>query len=215
MPSSRSQLLLLSSAALLSSRVCARYPSPESLRGIGAGGKTVVAFGSCNKHDSPQDFWPLIAHERPDLFVWLGDIVYADTPVFLKWRLPASAAAVGAMLRAQAAAPAYAAFAAAHAVVGVYDDHDTGENDSDRELFDSVPDDAIQHHLLDFFDEPRAWPTAAAARERGRGPPRAGVPAPTAPPVVLPPQATRLGARARPAACTRRTCSASRRTASC
>ena len=45
---------------------------------------TRIAFGSCNKHDKPQDYWRRIRARKPDVWVWLGDIVYADAPVFLK-----------------------------------------------------------------------------------------------------------------------------------
>lgn len=45
---------------------------------------TRIAFGSCNKHDRDQSYWRRIRDRKPDLWVWLGDIVYADTPVFLK-----------------------------------------------------------------------------------------------------------------------------------
>ena len=38
-----------------------------------------IAFGSCNKQDMDQSFWPIIAAQNPDLWVWLGDNIYADT----------------------------------------------------------------------------------------------------------------------------------------
>lgn len=41
-----------------------------------------IAFGSCNKHDKDQSIWRSILNVNPDLFVWLGDIVYADDPIF-------------------------------------------------------------------------------------------------------------------------------------
>jgi hypothetical protein len=38
-----------------------------------------IAFGSCNKSDMPQDYWQNIGKTNPDLWIWLGDIIYADT----------------------------------------------------------------------------------------------------------------------------------------
>ena len=36
------------------------------------------AFGSCSRHDRPQDVWGAIRGVRADAFVWLGDVIYAD-----------------------------------------------------------------------------------------------------------------------------------------
>lgn len=44
-----------------------------------------IAFGSCNKHDRSQSYWPHIQENRPDLFVWLGDAVYNDQKVVPWW----------------------------------------------------------------------------------------------------------------------------------
>ena len=38
-----------------------------------------LAFGSCNKHDIPNPFWDDILAGDPDLWIWGGDIIYADT----------------------------------------------------------------------------------------------------------------------------------------
>lgn len=37
-----------------------------------------IAFGSCNKVELNQDYWDLILKEKPGLWIWLGDVVYAD-----------------------------------------------------------------------------------------------------------------------------------------
>lgn len=41
-----------------------------------------LAFGSCNAHNRDQSIWQSIIDYKPELFVWLGDVVYADTPIF-------------------------------------------------------------------------------------------------------------------------------------
>jgi alkaline phosphatase D len=42
-----------------------------------------IAFGSCNKQYSPQPLWDAIAARNPSLWVWLGDMIYADHPIAL------------------------------------------------------------------------------------------------------------------------------------
>eukprot|EP00976_Prorocentrum_cordatum_P099772 1191963-Prorocentrum_minimum.AAC.10 len=39
---------------------------------------TTIAFGSCSKPHLPQPLWDPIVELGPQVFVWLGDIVYAD-----------------------------------------------------------------------------------------------------------------------------------------
>ena len=41
--------------------------------------RTRIAFGSCNNQREPQPLWQSIAASQPDLWVWLGDNIYADT----------------------------------------------------------------------------------------------------------------------------------------
>lgn len=54
---------------------------------------TKIAFGSCSRlvktysckkirHDKDQPVWKGVEKFKPDFWVWLGDIVYADTMVF-------------------------------------------------------------------------------------------------------------------------------------
>jgi hypothetical protein len=38
-----------------------------------------IVFGSCNKHDTHNYLFKKIAEENADVFIWLGDIIYADT----------------------------------------------------------------------------------------------------------------------------------------
>lgn len=40
----------------------------------------VIAFASCHKQNkNSSQIWNSIANEKPDLFLWLGDVIYADT----------------------------------------------------------------------------------------------------------------------------------------
>lgn len=40
---------------------------------------SVIAFGSCNKLDKPQNIWEAVSANHPQLWIWLGDIIYGDT----------------------------------------------------------------------------------------------------------------------------------------
>ena len=40
-----------------------------------------MAFGSCNRQDAPQPLWSPIFADRPDLWIWMGDNIYGDSPV--------------------------------------------------------------------------------------------------------------------------------------
>lgn len=37
-----------------------------------------IAFGSCAMQQKPQPIWDVIAKQKPDLFLLIGDAVYAD-----------------------------------------------------------------------------------------------------------------------------------------
>jgi len=38
-----------------------------------------IAFGSCARQDQPQPIWEAVVASRPQLFLFLGDNIYADT----------------------------------------------------------------------------------------------------------------------------------------
>ncbi|MCX7700967.1 MAG: hypothetical protein N2039_08825, partial [Gemmataceae bacterium] len=39
-----------------------------------------VAFGSCVHQDKPQSIWDRIVEAKPDVFLLIGDAIYADIP---------------------------------------------------------------------------------------------------------------------------------------
>ena len=103
-----------------------------------------IAFGSCNYDDKPQPHWKAIADAKPDLWIWLGDIVYAR------------AGDVGDLARRYRSLkenPGYTALRKQSRVLGLYDNHDfiTGK-DREANKIES------QRLLLDFLDEPAASP---------------------------------------------------------
>ncbi len=106
----------------------------------------VIAFGSCNKVDQPNPFWGSVTHLRPDLWIWGGDNIYADT---------ADMEAMKAMYEAQNAVPGYAQLLENTPVIGTWDDHDYGLNDGGTE-FDKKAE--SQQLLLDFLGVPKDSP---------------------------------------------------------
>ncbi len=126
---------------------------------------TSIAFGSCNDVFADQPLWPAIARLRPDVFLWTGDIVYADIANFpplpgqVRYRFGLPRVATVLDLRGhyalQKKIPGYAALQGQARILGIYDDHDYGQNNAGR---DFPLREAAQAALLDFLDEPADSP---------------------------------------------------------
>jgi alkaline phosphatase D len=101
-----------------------------------------IAFGSCNREYKPQPLWSAIRECQPNLWIWLGDIVYGRAD-----NLPDLAR------RYQTAKdnPDYKLLREQSRVIGVWDDNDYGVSDGGKENRNKV---ACQRLLLDFLDEP-------------------------------------------------------------
>ncbi|UZO80403.1 alkaline phosphatase family protein [Aquimarina sp. ERC-38] len=98
-----------------------------------------IAFGSCNKQELPQPHWQQLIKLQPDLFIWGGDIIYGDTDdmVLLKEKYQ--------LLQDQ---EDYKTFSSKIPVIGTWDDHDYGINDSGVEWEKKKES---QQLFLDFF----------------------------------------------------------------
>ncbi|MEM6391634.1 MAG: alkaline phosphatase D family protein [Planctomycetota bacterium] len=116
---------------------------------------TRIAFGSCAFEDRPQPIWPVIARNRPDLFLFLGDNVYIDK-LDGRTRIPTTRAEFDADYRMLAEIPEFAAFAKTVPFLATWDDHDFGLNDAGAEFPHKQ---LAQEAFLDFFgvaaDSPR------------------------------------------------------------
>ena len=107
---------------------------------------TRIAFGSCNDQTASQPLWTPIRAATPDLWVWMGDNIYADT---------ADMAALDSMYARQRRHPGYRALRESTRVIGTWDDHDYGANDAGR----TYPKrDSSQMYFLDFLDVPKDHP---------------------------------------------------------
>lgn len=103
---------------------------------------TIIAFGSCNKMSMPQTMWQHVNANNPQLWVWLGDIIYADT---------SDMRALAAHYKKLKTTPDYKKMRAKTQVIGVYDDHDYGINDGCR---DYPMKKGAKKCLMDFLDVP-------------------------------------------------------------
>lgn len=98
-----------------------------------------IAFGSCNDHLRPNLLWDDIRVTQPDVWIWGGDNIYADTEDVSK---------IAAMYKEQMAIPEYAALTASVPIIGTWDDHDYGINDGGVEFSSKA---GSQQALLDFL----------------------------------------------------------------
>ena len=105
-----------------------------------------IAFGSCNREYKPQPLWSAIRECKPDLWIWLGDIVYGKAS-----NLPDLAR----RYQTEKDNPEYKSLREQCRVIGVWDDNDYGVEDGGRDNPNKVE---CQRLLLDFLDEPADSP---------------------------------------------------------
>jgi alkaline phosphatase D len=105
-----------------------------------------IAFGSCNREYKPQPLWKPIRECKPDLWIWLGDIVYGRAD-----RLDELAR----KYRAEKNQADYRALREQCRVIGTWDDNDYGVEDGGKENPNKVES---QRLLLAFLDEPADSP---------------------------------------------------------
>jgi len=119
-----------------------------------------IAFGSCLRQTESQPVWNAILATRPDVFVFAGDNVYADTddPTTMRnaYRLLANQ-------------PGYQRLRTTCPVHATWDDHDYGRNDAGAEYPMRAESERI---FLDFFQIPddapeRLRPGVYAAHSHG------------------------------------------------
>jgi len=124
----------------LSVSVCSQTSNHERIKSIPQLKR--FAFGSCNDQRDPQPAWKGLIKDTPELFIWGGDNIYADThdPDRIKY-----------FYDLQNLRPDYAFFKSMTPIIGTWDDHDFGY---DRSRGNYVHKELSQHHALDFLEEP-------------------------------------------------------------
>ena len=101
-----------------------------------------IAFGSCGKQYHPLPIFDVIVSHKPDLFVFLGDNIYADTDNMDTMR---------AKYQQLASKPTYQNLLKNVPVIATWDDHDYGQNDIGRHYKYKKESKEL---FLDFFKEP-------------------------------------------------------------
>ncbi|QDU71289.1 alkaline phosphatase D family protein [Mucisphaera calidilacus] len=111
---------------------------------------TRIAFGSCAREDRPQPIWDAVLAQEPQLFIFAGDNVYADTEDMNAMR---------AAYSELAARPGFRKLKAATPILATWDDHDYGVNDGGKHYAARAES---QQVFLDFW----GVPADSARRER-------------------------------------------------
>lgn len=101
-----------------------------------------ILFGSCLHQDEPQPIWQAMNQEQADLFILLGDNVYGDTENMTELK---------AKYAKQWATSGMQTMLANTPTIGIWDDHDFGENDAGAEY---PQKEASRQIMLDFFKVP-------------------------------------------------------------
>ena len=101
-----------------------------------------IAFGSCNRQNTPQTIWPIISEHQPDLWIWLGDNIYGDSE---------DMAVLKEKYAQQMAHQSYRDFINKYPLIGIWDDHDYGVNDGDKNYPKKEESKAL---MLDFLNVP-------------------------------------------------------------
>jgi alkaline phosphatase D len=101
--------------------------------------ETIIAFGSCSDEDEPQEMWKEVIAQKPNLWIWGGDNIYADTQ---------DMALLKAKYDKQKSNPDYQKLLRICPITGTWDDHDYGVNDGGK-LYSKKNE--SKKYLLDFL----------------------------------------------------------------
>lgn len=113
---------------------------------ISADNDFTIAFGSCNRQNVENKLWPAVFEHSPDVWIWGGDIIYADTDDMQK---------MANDYKLQKEQAHYQQLRKNTKVIGTWDDHDYGKNDAGEEYLQK---EESQQLLLDFLDVPKNDP---------------------------------------------------------
>lgn len=104
---------------------------------------STIAFGSCNDQARSQDMWQYVVANNPNLWIWLGDNIYADTE---------DMAVMTKKYNRQLSDKGYQSLMNTCPVIGIWDDHDYGINDAGIEYSKKVESKKL---MLDFLGVPQ------------------------------------------------------------
>ena len=121
---------------------CSRF-TDDNRTFLQAKNTMVIAFGSCNNQMLENPFWQQLTAQKPDVWLWGGDIIYSDTE---------NMDVLQKNYELQAQKKDYQDFIASTQVMATWDDHDYGMNDGGNEYVKKV---ASQQVFLDFLEAPK------------------------------------------------------------
>lgn len=115
----------------------------ENEKKIDSNYDATIAFGSCNKQNVENKLWGEVVKHKPDLWIWGGDNVYADTDNMVKLK---------ADYNKLLANEGYKLLQERTEITGTWDDHDYGLNDGGEEFHAKK---GSQELFLDFLNVPK------------------------------------------------------------
>jgi len=101
-----------------------------------------ILFGSCANQDKPQPIWNPINTLNPDLFIFLGDNIYADTR---------DMNVMAAKYKKFGEVSGFQKLVSKTSVIATWDDHDYGENDAG---FEYPQKEKAKELFFNFWNEP-------------------------------------------------------------
>lgn len=107
-----------------------------------------VSFGSCSDQDEDQGYWDKILEKNPNVWIWLGDAIYADTKDLDLFKTKYQKLLTN---------PHYSKFSSQVQITGTWDDHDYGENDAGSEY-------PLKNQSRDLFWDFMGFPASSAFR---------------------------------------------------
>ncbi len=113
--------------------------SKKSTSEVSADSDYTIAFGSCNKQNVKNELWDDVLKQKPDLWIWGGDNIYADTD---------DMAILKAEYNKQLNNEHYKTLVETTKILGTWDDHDYGLNDGGEEF---TMKKESQNQFLDFM----------------------------------------------------------------
>ena len=101
-----------------------------------------IAFGSCSHQHDGEQMWAEVLQQKPNLWMWIGDNIYADTHNMDSMKM---------FYAIQKSHPDYQKMLKAMSIIGTWDDHDYGVNDGGK--YFSKKNES-KEKLLEFLDVP-------------------------------------------------------------
>jgi len=111
-----------------------------------------IAFGSCSFQSVPQPIFRKIADSKPDLYISLGDVIYADYDLEVKKPYEVTAESLQREWQVMKSSPDWQYLVSRVSVMATWDNHDYGHYQAGEEF---ELKEVSKKIFLNFFDEPK------------------------------------------------------------